>query len=120
MLLLEHPAGYPAHPGRNIQRKSGDLEMARARKSGGGFGSFVVGFVVALVLAAGGGCVYFQFGAPPVAVVAPPFPFEKNIVRLPLNARIDREQKQPPFGTSEDVFEAGARVYRNDCASCHG
>ncbi|HWZ50841.1 MAG TPA: cytochrome c [Granulicella sp.] len=94
--------------------------MARARKSGGGFGSFVVGFVIALVLAAGTVFVYFQFGTPPVAVVDPPFPFEKNIVRLPLNARIDRELKQPPFGTSEDVFEAGARVYRNDCASCHG
>ena len=41
--------------------------MARARKSGGGFGSFVVGFVVALVLAAGVVFFYFQFGTPPVA-----------------------------------------------------
>ena len=25
-----------------------------------------------------------------------------------------------PFGTSEEVFEAGARVYAANCASCHG
>ncbi len=25
-----------------------------------------------------------------------------------------------PFGTSEDVFEAGATLYRARCASCHG
>ncbi len=25
-----------------------------------------------------------------------------------------------PFGSSEDVFEAGARVYRARCAGCHG
>jgi len=53
-------------------------------------------------------------------VVDAPLPFEKEIVRLPLNARIDRESKAAPFGTSEDVFEAGARVYRVQCASCHG
>jgi mono/diheme cytochrome c family protein len=26
----------------------------------------------------------------------------------------------PPFGTSEDVFEEGAKVYRGQCAACHG
>jgi mono/diheme cytochrome c family protein len=45
---------------------------------------------------------------------------EKQIVGFPLNARIEREKKQPPFGTSEDAFEAGAHVYRAECASCHG
>ena len=28
--------------------------------------------------------------------------------------------KTPPFGTSEDVFEAGARIYKTQCADCHG
>jgi mono/diheme cytochrome c family protein len=55
-----------------------------------------------------------------VATADKPFPFEKAIVQLPLNARIDREMKTTPFGTSEDVFEAGAHVYRAQCASCHG
>ena len=63
---------------------------------------------------------YFKFGPLPVAVADAPFPFEKQIVRLPLDARIERESKTAPFGTSEDVFESGAHIYRAQCASCHG
>jgi mono/diheme cytochrome c family protein len=95
--------------------------MAKRSTAGGGVGKFVLGFVLALVLVAGAAAVYLHVGgALPVAVADPPFPFEKPIVRAPLNARIDHEKKQPPFGTSEDVFEAGAHVYRNECAGCHG
>jgi thiosulfate dehydrogenase len=49
-----------------------------------------------------------------------PFPFEKQLVHLPLNARVDRELQQPPFAVSEDVYEAGAHVYKQQCAACHG
>jgi thiosulfate dehydrogenase len=49
-----------------------------------------------------------------------PFPMEKQVVKLPMNARIEREVKKAPFGTSEDVFEAGAHVYKTNCANCHG
>ena len=31
-----------------------------------------------------------------------------------------RAHKTPPFGISEDVFEAGARTYHARCAGCHG
>ena len=37
-----------------------------------------------------------------------------------MQERIDREKKEPPFGTSEAVFESGAKVYRAQCAGCHG
>jgi thiosulfate dehydrogenase len=94
--------------------------MAGKGKSGGGFGKFLLGFVVALVLVVVCVAGYFRFGSLPVAVADAPFPFEKNIVHMPLDARIGRETKPAPFGTSEDVFESGAHVYRNECASCHG
>jgi mono/diheme cytochrome c family protein len=94
--------------------------MAKTARSGGGFGRFVLGFVVALVLVVVGLAVYFRFGPLPVAVTDTPFPFEKTIVRLPLGARIAAEMKTAPFGTSEDVFEAGAHVYKAECAACHG
>jgi mono/diheme cytochrome c family protein len=97
--------------------------MARKGSSGGGFGrfgGFFLGFFTALLLLTAGIAVYFKFGRPPVAVADAPFPFERAIVQLPLNARIGRETRPAPFGTSEDVFEAGAHVYRNECASCHG
>jgi mono/diheme cytochrome c family protein len=94
--------------------------MAKRSTAGGGLGKFVLGFVLALVLAVVSLAAYFRFGPLPVAVVDAPFPFEKKIVHMPLDARIEREKRQPPFGTSEDVFEAGAHVYRAECASCHG
>jgi mono/diheme cytochrome c family protein len=91
-----------------------------ARSTSSGFGKFLLGFLCALLLAAVSLAGYLKFGPLPVAVADKPFPFEKAIVHLPLNARIDREMKTAPFGTSEDVFEAGAHVYKAECASCHG
>ncbi|WP_089406426.1 c-type cytochrome [Granulicella rosea] len=88
--------------------------------SSSGFGSFVLGFLFALVALGVGGYCYLKFGKPPVAAADPAFPFEAQIVQVPLNARIAKELKQPPFGISEDGFEAGARIYKKECASCHG
>lgn len=88
--------------------------------SSGGFGKVFLGFVLGVAAVAAGLFGYLKFGALPVAVADKPFPYEKEIVYLPLSSRIDRELKNPPFGISEDVFESGARVYRAQCASCHG
>jgi thiosulfate dehydrogenase len=93
---------------------------AAKRKSGGGFGRLFFGFLLGIVAAAGGLFLYLKLGPLPVAVADKQLPFEKQIVRLPLDARIERESKIAPFGISEDVFESGAHVYRTQCASCHG
>jgi mono/diheme cytochrome c family protein len=90
------------------------------RRGKGGFGAFLLGILFTLVALAAAGYCYFKYGKPPVAVADQPFPLEAQIVHVPLNARIDREMEQPPFGVSEDVYEAGARVYVTSCASCHG
>lgn len=37
-----------------------------------------------------------------------------------LTAAMAKVGKDAPFGPSEDVFEAGAHVYAQQCASCHG
>jgi thiosulfate dehydrogenase len=92
-----------------------------AKKSGsGGFGKLFLGFLLGVAAVAAGLFGYLKFGPLPVAVSDKPFPFEKEIVKLPLNARIEHESKTAPFGISEDVFESGAHVYRAQCASCHG
>ena len=88
--------------------------------SSGGFGKVFLGFVLGVAAVAAGLFGYLKFGALPVAVADKPFPYEKEVVYLPLSSRIDRELKNPPFSISEDVFESGARVYRAQCASCHG
>jgi thiosulfate dehydrogenase len=90
------------------------------RNSSGGFGRLFLGFVLGVVAVAAGLFFYLKLGPLPVAVADAPLPFEQQIVKLPLNARIERETKMAPFGTNEDVFEAGARTYRSQCASCHG
>ncbi len=94
--------------------------MAKKSSSGGGFGKIFLGFLLGVAAVAIGLFAYLKFGPLPVAVADAPLPFEKQIVKLPLNARIDREAKNAPFGIGEDVFESGAHVYREQCASCHG
>ena len=82
--------------------------------------NFFLGFLFAYVLLIAGIWLYFRFGTPPVATADKPFPFEAQIVEVPLNARIQRNLQQPPFPTSEDAYETGAHVYTEFCASCHG
>jgi mono/diheme cytochrome c family protein len=88
--------------------------------SSGGFGKILLGFVLGVAAVAAVLFGYLKFGPLPVAVTDAPLPYEKQIVRLPMNARIEREMKTPPFGISEDVFESGAHVYVTQCANCHG
>jgi mono/diheme cytochrome c family protein len=98
--------------------------MATAKKSGSrsgsGAGKFFFGFVFALVLVFAGAWAYLRFAHPPVAVEDAALPFEKELVRVPMQARINKEMQQPPFGISEDVYEAGAHIYAQQCAACHG
>lgn len=90
------------------------------KNGGGGFGKVILGFLLGIVAVIAGGFLYLKFGPLPVAVADAPFPMEKQIVRLPMHARIDVEKKDAPFGTSEDVFEGGAKVYKGQCSGCHG
>jgi mono/diheme cytochrome c family protein len=94
--------------------------MAKGKGAGGGWGKVLLGFVLGLVAVGLGVAGYLRWGSPPVAVADKPFPFEKAIVSVPLDARIASQMQTPPFGTSEDVYEGGAHVYRAQCAACHG
>jgi len=94
--------------------------MAKGRDGGGGFGKILLGMVLAVMAIAGGAAAYLRWGSPPVATADKPFPFEKQIVQVPLKARIARQMQQPPFGVDEDAYEGGAKVYKAECASCHG
>jgi len=82
---------------------------------------FLLGFLVALLLVPVAVLVYFKYGNPPVAVADQPFPMERQIVQIPLHARIDRQMPQVvPVEANEATFEAGAHLYRQNCAFCHG
>jgi thiosulfate dehydrogenase len=79
------------------------------------------GIVLGLLLVPAVVLVWFHYGKVPVAVADPPLPQERLITQVPLNARIDRELiKTPPIQANEETFIAGAGVYRDQCAACHG
>jgi mono/diheme cytochrome c family protein len=56
-----------------------------------------------------------------VGVQDPPFPLEKRLARLALHARLDRApHPDSPIPADEPNLLAGASIYREHCAVCHG
>jgi mono/diheme cytochrome c family protein len=84
-------------------------------------GRIVLGIFFGIALAPVVVVAWLWFGSMPVAVADRPLPYERLITGVPLRARIDRELvKIPPLQADEENLVAGARVYRDQCAACHG
>jgi len=82
---------------------------------------FLLGFVAAIGLLIVAGLAYVKLGLAPVATAAAPLPFEKTITNMALDARVGKEApKSSPVAASPATFAAGARIYRENCAVCHG
>jgi len=82
---------------------------------------FLFGLILGLLALPVTALFYFHLGHLPVAVADPPFPFERQIVRAPLQARIESEMpKKAPMSPSETNMLIGAHIYREHCAACHG
>ena len=82
---------------------------------------FLFGLLIGLVAIPVAIMIYLKVGHPPVATNDPPFPYEAQIVNVPLHARIDRELiKTPPVEASATNLSIGAHIYRQQCAACHG
>ena len=81
----------------------------------------VLGFVLGLLIIPIVAFVYIHHGHPPVAVADQPFPMERQIAHAILNRRIDAEAPAKPLAeANEATFIAGAHIYREQCAFCHG
>ena len=84
-------------------------------------GKFLIGLILGLILIPAGVYFYFSSGTAPVATAAPPMPFEKTFAKMALHARIDKEMpKSVPVAADEAAYVAGAAVYKENCAVCHG
>jgi mono/diheme cytochrome c family protein len=84
-------------------------------------GRILLGLVLGVILVPAAVLAWLRFGAVPVAVSDPPLPQERLITHVPLNARIEHEMvKTPPVEVDEDNLVAGAQIYRDQCAACHG
>lgn len=82
---------------------------------------FVLGFVFGLAAVALGAGLFFGLGMAPVATSAPAMPFERLLAGMALHSRIAKEMPaQVPIQPDEANLLAGARIYRTDCAVCHG
>src|SRR5580658_6738805 len=84
-------------------------------------GRILLGIVIGVILVPVGVLAWLHFAHVPVAVADAPFPGERMLVHDPLDGRIDRELiKNPPIQPDENTLVAGAQIYRDQCASCHG
>src|SRR6201987_6079547 len=84
-------------------------------------GKFLFGLILGLVLLPAVVYFYFSTGIAPVATSAPPMPFEKMFARMALHARQEKEvPKTVPISADEPNLLAGAQVYKEHCAVCHG
>jgi mono/diheme cytochrome c family protein len=81
----------------------------------------VLGVVLIIVLGTLAVYAYFGGGMAPVATSAPPMPFETRLAKMALHARMDREMPtHVPIAADENNLLAGAHVYAEHCAVCHG
>lgn len=84
-------------------------------------GKFILGMIAGVVLLIAAVVLYLVSGYAPVAATDAPFPFEEKIAMKALHAKADREMpKSAPMPADENTLAAGARVYRDNCAVCHG
>ena len=82
---------------------------------------FVAGFVLGLILIPLAGYLYFTGGSAPVATTDSDMPFENFFAHKALDARIAKDMpKTVPIQPSETNYAAGADLYKQNCAVCHG
>jgi thiosulfate dehydrogenase len=83
--------------------------------------SFLFGLVLGVLVVPLVVFGYFVTGSAPVGTAAQAMPFEKMLANRALHARMEREMpKTVPLTADEANYLEGAKVYRDDCAVCHG
>ena len=82
---------------------------------------FVLGIVITLVVLAGAAYLFVKAGGVSMETTAPPLPLEKTVAGMALRASLGHaaDQKDPlPF--NDDTMLAAARIFKQECAVCHG
>ena len=83
--------------------------------------TFVFGLIGGAVAVVALIYLYFSMGIAPVATAAAPMPFERKFANMALHARLDKEMpKSVPITADEAAYSAGAEIYKQHCAVCHG
>lgn len=83
--------------------------------------AFVFGVVLGFIAVPAIVYMYFSSGSAPVATSASEMPFEHMLAKKALHARLDKEMpKSVPIPADEAAYTAGAQIYKENCAVCHG
>jgi mono/diheme cytochrome c family protein len=83
--------------------------------------AFLTGVIIAVLLIGAGAAYYFTSGTAPAAVEDKPMPMEKFFANKALHAHVEKEMpKSIPVAADETTYLAGAQVYQDHCAICHG
>ena len=84
-------------------------------------GKFVLGLIVGLVVIFAIVYIYFATGMAPVATSGAPMPLERRFARMNLHAHEEKEApKTVPIAADDATYTAGAEIYKEHCAVCHG
>src|SRR5581483_6400542 len=84
-------------------------------------GKFVLGLIVGLIAIPLAVYFYFATGMAPVGTAAQAMPFEKSVAKKALHARVEKEMpKNVPIAADDNNLIAGAQIYVQHCAICHG
>ena len=82
---------------------------------------FIVGLIVGLLLVPLGAYLYFASGQAPVATTDSNMPFEEFLAHKALDVRLAKDMpKNVPIQPTEANYVAGAELYKQHCAVCHG
>src|SRR5271167_2498704 len=85
------------------------------------FKGLILGIIVGFLLVSAAIHLYFATGQAPVAVTASPMPFERKYAHIGLDAYLDKlPHPEPQTPADEQNYLAGAEVYKQNCAVCHG
>ncbi len=81
----------------------------------------LLGVLIGILVLLGGVYFYFSSGHAPVATSAVPMPFERRLAKVGLHAYLDNlPHPQPQVPADEANLIAGAKVYKEQCTTCHG
>jgi thiosulfate dehydrogenase len=98
-----------------------NVKFVKTGLSEGQLVKFIAGLVLGLILIPLAGYLYFTGGSAPVATTDSDMPFENFFAHKALNARIAKDMpKTVPIQPSEANYLAGADLYKQHCAVCHG
>jgi mono/diheme cytochrome c family protein len=82
---------------------------------------FLVGLVIGILLVPAALFLFIWLGYAPVSTKSAPLPFERKLAGMALDKRIDKEApKDSPMQPTEENLLAGAKIYIENCAVCHG